>query len=75
MRSIDPLEILANAIIVRAVEDYRLLWDRKITDPSKQEIIKFFHSQWFKILTKINPDWLIERLEEEASVKRRKVNK
>lgn len=75
MRSIDPYERLANAIVVRAVIDYRRLWDRNITDRDKQKIVEFFRSEWFCVLTKIDCDWLIERLEKEANAKRKKVKK
>ena len=68
----DPYEELANAIILRAVEDYRDLWFKDKEDGKKQGIIKFFHSRWFSILTKIDPNWLIEKLEEEANARRKK---
>ena len=57
----DPYENLANAIILRAVEDYRL------TDNEKEleEIEDFFHSDWFAILTRLDPDLLIKKLRKE----------
>ena len=67
----DPYERLANAIIVRAIEDYRKLWNFKKDSYAKQELIHFFNSQWFAILSRINPEWLIEKLEEEANAKRK----
>ena len=73
MRSVDPYEDLANGIILQAVADYRRLWDRDINDKDKQKIIRFFRSQWFVILTRINADWLIDVLEKEANAKRKKV--
>ena len=75
MRKNDPHEELANAIILRAVEDYRDLWFRDESDNTKRSIIKFFHSRWFSILTKIDPKWLIEKLEEEAYAKRKESNR
>ena len=71
MQSVDPYELLANAIIERAVEDYRNLWNWTKDDYAKQELIHFFYSQWFAILTKLDPTYLIEKLEEEANAKRR----
>ena len=68
----DPYERLANAIIERAIEDYRKLWNFPKDNYAKQEIIHFFNSQWFAILTKINSEWLIEKLEDEADAKRKK---
>ena len=57
----DPYENLANAIILRAVEDYRL------TDNEKElkEIEAFFRSDWFAVLTRLNPDLLIKKLRKE----------
>lgn len=57
----DPYENLANAIILRAVEDYRL------TDNEKEleEIEDFFLSDWFAILTRLDPDLLIKKLRKE----------
>ena len=57
----DPYENLANAIILRAVEDYRL------TDNEKEleEIEAFFRSDWFVILTRLDPDLLIKKLRKE----------
>lgn len=57
----DPYENLANAIILRAVEDYRL------TDNEKEleEIEDFFHSDWFATLTRLDPDLLIKKLRKE----------
>jgi hypothetical protein len=75
MKYVDPYEKLAHAIIVRAANDYRRLWNFKRTDYAKHELIKFFRSEWFSILTKLNPEWLIEELEKEADAKRKKVNR
>ena len=68
----DPYERLANAIIERAVKDYRKLWHFNKDNYAKLEIIHFFNSQWFAILTRVNPEWLIEKLEEEANARRKK---
>lgn len=70
MKSVDPLELLANAIIMQAVSDYRRLWNFQKTDYAKRELIEFFYSEWFMVLTTIDPDWLIEVLEKEADAKR-----
>ena len=29
------------------------------------EVVKFFHSRWFGILTDANPDYILEQLKEE----------
>ena len=57
MDNIEAYENLANAIIMRACEDYKT---GKINDYS----FKYFcRSGWFRILTKVNPEYLIEKME------------
>ena len=62
---------IANAIILKAVEDYRnaldgITYDKRIP-PAKviERVEKFFHSKYFHILTKVKPDYLIEQLRKE----------
>ncbi len=57
----DPYENLANAIILQAVKDYRL------TDNESElkEIERFFRSDWFSVLTSLDPDLLIQKLRKE----------
>lgn len=57
----DPYQELANAIILRAVEDYRLTDDEQ----ELEEIERFFRSAWFGVLTKLDPDLLISKLRKE----------
>ena len=63
---------LANAIVAKAVEDYRLaLRGNRIdrhTDVNKtiKECEKFFGSEWFMILTNVNGEMLIEKLKGEV---------
>lgn len=71
MKSVDPYELLANGIIERAVEDYRNLWNWTKDDYAKRKLINFFYSEWFSVLTTLDPNYLIEKLEEEANAKRR----
>ena len=73
MQSVDPYELLANGIVERAVEDYRNLWNWKKDDYAKQELIHFFYSEWFSILTTLDPKYL--KLEEEADAKRKKIHR
>ena len=54
----DPYEALANAIILRAVEDYRLTDDEN----DLEEIERFFRSEWFGVLTSLDPELLISQL-------------
>ena len=74
MRKHDPHEELANAIIKQAVEEYRKLWFADKENNTKQSIIRFFRSEWFSILTTLDPQWLIEKLEDEADAKRKERN-
>lgn len=68
-------ENFANAIILRACEDYMSLEvDGYVNDSparyiNKYEIEKFFHSDWFRELTDLDGDYLINILKEEAEEK------
>ena len=57
----NPYENLANAIVLQAVKDYRL------TDNEAElaEIERFFRSDWFGVLTDVDPEYLIRRLRKE----------
>ena len=52
-------------------KEYRELWNWKKDDYAKKELIDFFFSDWFSVLTKLDPKYLVEELEEEANAKRR----
>ena len=54
-------EELANAIILRAVEDYR----GTRYEPTLHEIEQFFLSPWFMVLTKIDGKALLDKLRKE----------
>ena len=57
----DPYQELANAIVMQAVKDYRL-------HDNEQELAKierFFRSDWFSVLTNIDPEILITKLRKE----------
>lgn len=57
----DPYENLANSIILRAVDDYRLTDNEK----EQEEIEAFFNSDLFAVLTGLEPDLLINKLRKE----------
>ncbi len=57
----NPYEELANAIVLQAVNDYRLHDDEK----ELVSIERFFRSGWFSTLTSINPEMLISKLRKE----------
>ena len=68
----DNYQDLANAIVVRAVKDYRKALKRLIRFPSsssaEREIKKleeFFHSDYYKLLTSLDGELLIEKLKDE----------
>ena len=68
-----PYENLANAIVRQAAEDYMYALRRLKHDPknysaqrSVWEQEKFFHSEWYSMLTSADPDYLIRRLREEV---------
>ena len=75
-RAQDPYMRLAEAIVMRACEDYRnpkLTWEtgeRKYFRPEHKKYVRasierFFRSQWFMLLTDVDPEELIRRLREE----------
>ena len=57
----NPYENLANAIILQAAKDYRLTDDEQ----QLQEIERFFRSGWFGVLSKVDPEFLIQSLQKE----------
>ena len=71
----NPYKELANAIIVQAVKDYRDAVERLRYTPDdksalhdKRSIERFFHSEWFSILTDLNGELLLKKLKEEVSL-------
>lgn len=56
-----PYEELANAIVLQAVKDYRLHDDEQ----ELTSIERFFRSDWFGVLTNVNPEILITKLRKE----------
>ncbi len=58
-------ENLAAAIILQAVKDYR----RALKSDAKEhckEIERFFRSDWYRVLTKVSGEMLIQKLREEV---------
>jgi len=69
----DGYEKLANAIILQAVKDYRYALKRLVKYPhidsalyTKREVESFFRSGLFSMLTAIDPEILIQKLNEEV---------
>ena len=71
----DQFEGLANAIIIQAAVDYRLALKQLRQNPlfqpaisMKYEVERFFRSDWFSILTRINGIELLARLKTEVEI-------
>ena len=65
----DPYRTLANAIIVQAANDYRKALRQLRRNPryetarnEKNDVERFFHSEWFHFLTDADPDCLLDYL-------------
>ncbi len=68
----DPYERLANAIVLQAVTDYRVALKKIKANPRNRDAInealqieKFFRSGWYSVLTSVDGEYLIKRLQEE----------
>ena len=69
----DSYEKLANAIALQAVKDYRTALKRVARHPkdrdglaTKNECERFFCSGWFGVLTGIDPEMLMRKLQMEV---------
>lgn len=71
----DPYIRLAEAIVVRACDDYRnpkeaLMGYYSRPTPEleakvRAEVVRFIRSDWFQLLTTLDPELLIQKLREE----------
>ena len=61
-------ENLANAIIVQASIDYVKAL-KSGASAQQSEVEQFFHSEWFAVLTELDPETLIEKLKREVKNK------
>ena len=59
----ENIKLLAKAIILQAVKDYRHTYSPQ----TRAEIKRFFRSEWFCALTRIDGEMLISRLENERN--------
>ena len=69
----DPYERFANAIILQAVTDYRVSLKKIKANPRNKDAVnealqieKFFRSGWYSVLTSVDGEYLIKRLQEEV---------
>ena len=67
-------EDFAQAIILKAIEDYRNALkpvrypsEKKKARAAIREIERFFRSEWFEVLTELDGETLIRKLKEERS--------
>lgn len=60
----NPYQNLANAIVAVAADDYRAALKNQDAHLLKN-LEQFFYSDWYKILTRVSPDLLIDRLKKE----------
>lgn len=66
----NPYEELANAIILQAVKDYRTALRKKCSSHKEdsatiRDCEKFFRSEYFTILTKVDGEMIMRRIKEE----------
>ena len=71
--NIDPYEALANAIVLQAVKDYRRALKSYLRNPSnnsarykKESLERFFLSDWYRLLTSVDGEMLIEKINQEV---------
>ena len=68
-----PYQNLANAIIAVAADDYRRAL-KKGDSKLKRSLEAFFSSDWYKTLTSVGGEWLMDALQLEHAGNLRKVN-
>ena len=75
VETIKNYQNLANAIIIRAVEDWRDAVRRLKRKPNNKQALEekescedFFLSDWFDILTSVRGEDLLRKLKEEAGI-------
>ena len=69
----DPYENLANAIVITAAKDYRdalrsLTRNKKNNNAKrmKEEVERFFNSDWYSVLTDLDGAFLMRKIQEEV---------
>lgn len=69
--TMEPYQLLANGVVLQATTDYRnALAGIGIGSKSAEDVVieieNFFRSEYFRILTKVSGEYLIEKLRKEA---------
>lgn len=69
----DPYENLANAIVITAAKDYRdalrsLARNKNNNNAKrmKEEVERFFNSDWYSVLTDLDGAFLMRKIQEEV---------
>ena len=70
----DPYEEIANAIVIQACNDYKKAYKRSLRKKGEDgkpdtilvELEEFFRSNWYKTLTEVDGEYLMERLKNEV---------
>ena len=67
----EAYENLANAIVLSAVDDYKSALIRQKRNPDStsatedvKRLEKFFYSDWYEVLTDLDPSYLIRKMKE-----------
>lgn len=73
----NPYEDLANAIIIKAYNDYRTALKRVKKNPENKDAInealsleRFFKSPWYQVLTSVDGEFLIRKIRAEVAERR-----
>ena len=69
--NLNPYEALANAIVKSAAEDYMRAYRKYMKKPERkgyyEDVMreeKFFKSEWFRVLTNVDPVYLVNHMQE-----------
>ena len=72
MKTLDPYQELANAIIVSASKDYMRAYKKYLrTGLDYDKVMKeerFFFTDWFNILSDANPDYLVSAIRKKCEM-------
>lgn len=68
----EPYERLANAIVLQAASDYRRDLKKLKKNPQNRDVMNnalqienFFRSPWYQVLTTVDGEFLIQKLQKE----------
>lgn len=64
----EPYINLANAIVSVAADDYRTALEENNAE-LQRSLERFFYSNWYSVLTKVEPDAILDRIKREFTAK------